>query len=85
MQHNSVVLVKTDAFDVVPGSRLVAEETLRYVGVLDARDLHRHHLKVHHVVAGRGLVALVAVGRERRRVAELGDGPAALRDAGRVA
>ncbi len=53
--------------------------------VLHAGHRHGDHLEVLHVVARRGLVALVAVGRERGWVAELGDGPAALGEARGVA
>src|SRR5712691_9617376 len=73
--RGSVVLVPTDSPDVVPCIGLVAEEALRDVRVLDPCDRHRDHVKVPHVMAGRGLVALGAVHGERRGVAELGDVP----------
>src|SRR5712691_721340 len=73
--RGSVVLVPTDSLDVVPRVRLVAEEALRDVRVLDPCDRHRDHVKVPHVMAGWGLVTLGAVHRERRGVAEFGDVP----------
>src|SRR5712691_5117862 len=73
--RGSVVLVPTDSPDVVPCIGLVAEEALRDVRVLDPCDRHRDHVKVLHVMAGRGLVALGAIHGERRGVAELGDVP----------
>ena len=57
---SSVVFVKAGAFDVVPGGRLMAQETLVHLGLLHARDDPRNHFEVHHVVAWRGLMALRA-------------------------
>ena len=54
------MLVKTDAPNVVPRSRLMAEEALADLRVRLARDAHRNHFEVHHVVARRGLMALRA-------------------------
>ena len=69
------MFVKADAFDVVPGRGLVAEEALIHLGLLHASGLHRNHFEVHHVMAGRCLMALDAVHGFRRRMAELGDRP----------
>ena len=55
-----MVFVESDSFDVVPRSRLMAEETLVHLRVGFAGDFHGDHLEVHHVVAGRGLMALRA-------------------------
>ena len=55
-----MVLVAGSAFDVVPRGGLMAEEALVHLGIRLTGDLHGDHLKVHHVVARRGLVALVA-------------------------
>src|SRR6266568_7811254 len=80
--RSSVVLVPPDALHVVPGIGLVAEEALRDVGVLDPCDHHRDHMKVRHIMAGWGLVALGTVHGERRGVAELGDVPGTCRVTG---
>ena len=69
------MLVKTNATNVVPRSRLMAEEALAYLRVRLARDAHRNHFEVHHVVARRGLMALRAGLRDGRRVAEFRDRP----------
>lgn len=58
----SVVLVPPHALDIVPCVGLVAKEALRYVGVLHFRDALRDHIEMHHVVARRCRVALVAIG-----------------------
>src|SRR6266542_6939383 len=71
----SVVLVPPGSLDVIPGIRPVAEKALRDMRVLDPCDHHRDHVKVLHIMAGWGLVALGAVPRERRGVAELVDVP----------
>ena len=55
-----MMLVKADAFDVVPRGGLMAEKALVDLGIRLAGDFHGDHLKVHHVVARRGLVALGA-------------------------
>ena len=80
--RGSVVLVPPDSLNVIPGIGLVAEEALRDVGMLDPCDYHRDHMKVRHIMAGWGLVALGAVHRERRGVAELGDVPGTRRVTG---
>ena len=38
----------------------MAEEALVYLGIRLAGDFHGDHLEVHHEVARRGLMALVA-------------------------
>ena len=53
----------------------MAEEALADLRVRLARDAHRNHFEVHHVVARRGLVALRAGLRDRRWVAEFGERP----------
>ena len=55
-----MVFVKADALDVVPRDRLMAEEALVHFRIGLAGDFHGDHLEVHHVVAGRGLMALGA-------------------------
>ena len=55
-----VMLVETHSFDVIPGGGLVTEEALADFRLFHVRDPHRDHLKMHHVVARRGLVALDA-------------------------
>ena len=69
------MLVKTNATNVVPRSRLMAEEALADLRVRLARDAHRNHFEVHHVMAWRGLMALRARLRNGRRVAEFRDCP----------
>ena len=80
----SVMLVVANAADVVPGRGLMAAVALVHtshaaalsdLGIFLARNLLRHHLEVHHVVARRSLVALRAVSGAHRRMPELGDGP----------
>ena len=72
---DSVMLVPSDATDVVPGGRLVAPLALLDTGVRLPGDRLRHHLEVHHGMAGRRQVALRAIGRTRRRVAVSRDAP----------
>ena len=55
------MLVEADIDDVVPTRRVVALEALIHARVLLSRDLLRHHRKVPHEVARRGLVTLNAV------------------------
>ena len=55
-----MMLVKADALDVVPRGGLMAEEALIDLGVRLAGHFHGDHLKVHHVVARRSLMALRA-------------------------
>ena len=74
-RSSSVVFVESDAFDVVPRSRLMAEEALTDLGFLHSRHAHRNHFEVHHVVAGRGLMALGTRLRHGRRMAEFRDRP----------
>src|SRR5260370_33773987 len=68
-----MVLVKAHALDVVPRRRLVTQVALVDLGTRLARHLHRDHVEVPHVVAGRRLVTLGAVRRARRRVPKLRD------------
>ena len=70
-----MVFVKTDAFNVVPRSRLMAEEALADLGFFHARSLHGDHFEVHHVVARRCLMALRAGSRCGGRMAKLRDRP----------
>ena len=67
------MFVKADASDVVPRGRLMTEETLAYLRVRLARDAHRNHFEMHHVMAWRGLVALRAL--SVGRVVRLAHGP----------
>ena len=78
------MFVVTDAFDVVPRSRLMATITLvhlswpaasGYLRIFLSRDFLRNHFEVHHVMAGGRLMTLRARLRGGRRMAELGDGP----------
>ena len=70
-----MMLIPADAFDVIPRGRLMAEETLADLSLFHACDAHRNHLEVHHVVAGRSLMALSTGLRGGRRVLELRNGP----------
>ena len=67
------MFVETNATNVVPRSRLMTEETLADLRVRLARDAHRNHFEVHHVMAWRGLVALRAL--SVGRVVRLAHGP----------
>ena len=69
------MFVVANTADVIPRSRLVAEETLADLRIGLAANLLVDHLEVHHVVARRGLVALRAGLRRGRWVAEFGDCP----------
>ena len=69
------MFVKSDALDVVPRGRLMAEEALADLRVRLARDAHRNHFEVHHVMARRSLMALRARLRNGRRVTEFRDRP----------
>ena len=53
----------------------MAEETLIHLGFFHVRDSHGDHLKVHHVMARRGLMTLGARLRDGRGVAEFRDRP----------
>ena len=55
-----MVFVKSNSFYVVPRGGLMAEKALADLGFFHACCFHRDHFEVHHVVAGRGLVALRA-------------------------
>ncbi len=54
-------LEPTNSFDGVEGVGLVTEIALLDAGAALPGDLLIHHRKMHHEVAGRRLVALVAV------------------------
>ena len=69
------MLVPSDALYVRPRRRLVAAKALSSVSVRLVRDALRDHFEVHHVVAGRSLVALRTVLRTWRRVLELRNRP----------
>ena len=69
------MFVKADSLDVVPRGRLMTEKALADLRVRLARDAHRNHFEVHHVMAWRGLMALRAGLRDGRRVAEFRDRP----------
>lgn len=56
----SVVLIKADAFDIIPRGGLMAEEALIHFGLFHVRDSHRNHFEMHHVMARRSLMALGA-------------------------
>jgi hypothetical protein len=71
-----MVLVPADAADVVPSRRLMAHVTLTDLRVWPACYSHRDHVKVHHIVARRGLMTLGAIRGTRRRVAKLWYRPA---------
>jgi hypothetical protein len=64
-----MMLVITEAFDVIPGCCLMATIALINLNALATRvaltcrdNLLGNHFKVHHVMAGWGLVALSAIG-----------------------
>ena len=71
----SMVFDHTHSLDVIPRGRLMTKKALIHFGVRLSRDRRRHHRKVHHVVARRRLMTLRALGRARRRMDKLGDGP----------
>src|SRR3990167_51342 len=76
--HGSlVVLVPTDASNGVPGIRLVAQIALLDAGMLLTSHYLRDHVKMPHVVTGRGLMTLHAIGRGGRWMLVAGDLPAA--------
>ena len=70
-----MVLVPTNSLDVVPRGRLVAQVALVDFGVRLTGDLGRDHLKMHHVMARRRLMALSAVLGGRRGVPKLRNRP----------
>lgn len=72
---SSVHLEPSDALDVVEGVRLMAKEALFDAGVFLPGDALVHHFEVHHVVARRGLVTLVALLRLWRWMQEACDLP----------
>ena len=80
------MFVKADSLDVVPRGRLMAEEALADLRVRLARDAHRNHFEVHHVMARWCLMTLRARLRDGRRMPEFRDRPlrraVALRAAG---
>ncbi len=53
----------------------MTEEALIHFGLFHARDAHRNHFEMHHVVARRSLVALRTGLRNGRRMTKLRDGP----------
>ena len=78
------MLVPADAFDVIPRISLMTPITLVDLNIFAtwiprsipfAGNHLVDHFKVHHVVAGRRLMALSAVRRTRRRVLKSGNGP----------
>ena len=82
--RRSVMLVPAHALDIVPRSSLMAALTLAHFNrpttpgnprILLAGNPLRNHVEVHHVVAGRCLVTLRAIGRSRGRMPELRNGP----------
>ena len=75
MARGSVVFVESNPSDVIPRGRLMAEETLADLRVRLARDAHRNHFEMHHVVARWRLMAFGAGLRHGRRVAEFRDRP----------
>ena len=61
----SMHFVKTDAFDVVPRGRLVAEVALPNLRVFLPCNALVNHFKVHHIMARRCLMTLGAILRAR--------------------
>ena len=57
----SVMFEPADALDVIPRVRPMALKALSNLGMFLAGNAFVHHLKMHHVVAGRRLMALGAV------------------------
>ncbi len=70
-----MVLVPAGAENVVPGRRLMAVVTLLDPGMRFTGDAGGNHLEVFHVMRGRCLVALGAVGRTWRRMPEFRNRP----------
>jgi len=69
------MFIPTGAFDVIPRGGLVALRTLVDSRVRLTSDASRNHLEVHHVVAGRRLVALGTVHRIGGRMSKFREGP----------
>ena len=78
------MLVKTNAPKVVPRSRLMTDVALGNLHIFAARvarsacltgNFFVHHFKVHHIMARRGLMALGAIVRARRRMLKRGNRP----------
>ena len=55
------MLEPTDALDVIPRIRPMALKALTNLGMFLTGNAFVHHLKMHHVVAWRRLMALGAV------------------------
>lgn len=70
-----MVFIPTNSPDIVPCRGLVTKITLADLGVFLSRDLHRDHLEVHHIMAGRGLVTLHTILGLGGGMAKLGDRP----------
>ena len=79
-----MVLIPTDAFDVVPRCGLVAAITLvhlsrpatpGYLRIFLPGNLFRNHVKMLHIVTRGRLVALGAIDRPWRGMAKSGDSP----------
>ena len=53
----------------------MAKKALFYLGFFHAGGFHSNHIEVHHVMAWRSMVALSAVQRSRREMAEFRNAP----------
>ena len=75
IMSTSEMLVPAGAQDIVPRGSLVALKTLVDARMRFSGDTRGDHLKVHHIMTGRGLMALGTVRRVGGRMSKFGDGP----------
>ena len=71
-----MMLIPTDALDIVPAIRLVTQEALLNFCMHLSRHHLGHHFEMHHVMARRRLMTLRALLRPRRRMQKAGNLPA---------
>ena len=71
-----MMLIPSDALDIVPAVGLVAEKALLNPSMLLARRPLGHHFEMHHIVAWWRLMTLRAILRSRRRMQKSGNLPA---------
>jgi hypothetical protein len=71
-----MMLIPTDALDIVPAIRLVTQEALLNFCMRLSRHHLGHHFEMHHIVAGRRLMTLRAILRSWRGMQKSGNLPA---------